>query len=506
MELSALIFPGEYTSTFSPRGIEITAICYKSEQVRPGCLFVCIRGTQYDSHALLRGAQANGAAAALVEEGADHTAPEDLPIFTVPSTRRAMAFAYYRLHGCPAKGMHLFAVTGTNGKTSTAAMLYTILRVCGRRAALIGTVTCSSEQKNYQPCNAQDEKRAMTTPDPDVLYPMLAAMKRDGIDHVVMEASSHALALEKLAPLHFDAAIFTNLSPEHLDFHGSMKKYLAAKATLFSQSDCAILNFDNDYTEELASTIPCRILRCGAVYHEQYNAEEIHMHGTEGISYLYSTPRLRMAVEMQIPGVFTVYNSLLALTCALHIGIPPLQAKAALQSMGGVPGRLEKVILPPEEKFTVFIDYAHTEAALRNLLLTVRGFRRGAERIVLVFGCGGDRDKSKRAPMGRTAEELADAVIVTSDNSRSEEPTVIIHDILKGMRRTEKRRVIVNRQRAITYAIEEARENDIILLVGKGHEDYELTENGCRPFDEKKIVHEALRARKKDKEHHENTP
>ena len=230
------------------------------------------------------------------------------------------------------------------------------------------------------------------------------------------------------------------------------------------------------------------------------------MHGTEGISYLYSTPRLRMAVEMQIPGVFTVYNSLLALTCALRIGISPLQAKAALQSMGGVPGRLEKVILPPEEKFTVFIDYAHTEAALRNLLLTVRGFRRGAERIVLVFGCGGDRDKSKRAPMGRTAEELADAVIVTSDNSRSEEPTVIIHDILKGMRRPEKRRVIVNRQRAITYAIEEARENDIILLVGKGHEDYELTENGCRPFDEKKIVHEALRARKKDKEHHENTP
>lgn len=503
MELSSLLFPGEYTSTYSTRGITVTSVCHRGDRITKGCLFICIRGTRYDSHTLLRSAQLNGAAAALVEDGAAYTAPQDFPIFTVPSTRLAMATVYNRLHHCPANGMHLIAVTGTNGKTSTSTMLYNILQACGRRAALIGTVACRSEEKNYL-LQEQEGTRAMTTPDPDVLYPMLARMKADGIEYVVMEASSHALALEKLAPLHFDVAVFTNLSPEHLDFHGTMKNYLSAKARLFSQCDCGILNFDNEYAEEIARHAPCKLLRCGAVYHEQYNAEEIRMQSADGVSYLYSTPRLKMAISVPIPGSFTVYNSLLALTCALHLGIPPLEAKAALQNMRGVPGRLERLQLPEGANFTVFIDYAHTEAALRNLLTTVRSFRRGGERIVLLFGCGGDRDKSKRAPMGKTAEELADYTIITSDNSRTEEPTAIIHDIIRGMRYPKRRRVIVNRRRAITHAIHTAQANDIILLVGKGHEDYEFSDGERHPFDEKSIVQEAFLTRTDNKEKHEN--
>lgn len=505
MELSALLFPGEYTSTYSTRGIEISTVCYRGSQIKPGCLFICICGTHYDGHALLRTAQAGGAAAALIEEGANPILPPGLPVFVVPSTRRMMAHIYYRLNRCPATGMHLIAVTGTNGKTSTATMIYSILRACQKNAAIIGTVACRYGDKFY-PTVTEESTSAMTTPDPDILYPILAQMKADGVEYVIMEASSHALSLEKLAPLHFDIGIFTNLSPEHLDFHGSMENYLAAKARLFLQCDRAILNCDDEYAERLAKTIPCKVLRCGAVYHEQYNAEEIRSRSADGISYIYATPRLKMPIYVPLPGTFTVYNSLLALTCALQIGIPPLQAKAALQQMAGVPGRLERVPLPPEAGFSVLIDYAHTEAALRSLLQAVRSFRRGEERIVLVFGCGGDRDKSKRAPMGRTAEELADYTILTSDNSRSEEPVTIIHDILKGMRSANRRRVIVDRRRAILYAIHSAKENDIILLVGKGHEEYELSDGTRHPFDEKSIVLEAYQARITEKEQHENTP
>lgn len=504
MELSALLLPDEYKSSFHARDIEITDVCYHGDSITPGCLFICIRGTRYDSHMLLRTAWAGGAAAALVEEGVDYTAPPGMPIFTVPSTRRAMAMIYNRLHRAPANGMHLIAVTGTNGKTSTATMLYHILEACGKQVAIIGTVACRSREKDYAPPTAKTGLRAMTTPDPDVLYPMLADMRADGIEYVIMEASSHALALDKLAPLHFDVGVFTNLSPEHLDFHGTMKNYLAAKARLFSQCDCGILNLDNEYAEEIARTASCRILRCGAVYHEQYNAEEICMQSAEGISYVYSTPRLKMPVSVPIPGSFTVYNSLLALTCALHLGIPPLEAREALQGLHGVPGRLERLPLPDGADFTVLIDYAHTEAALRNLLMTVRGLRRHGERIVLIFGCGGDRDKSKRAPMGKAAEELADYVIITSDNSRTEEPTAIIHDIIRGMRYPDKRHVIVNRKRAITHAIHTAQPNDMILLVGKGHEDYEFSDGERHPFDEKSIVYEAFLTRTGNKEKHEN--
>lgn len=500
MKLSEILLPGEYTSPYSPEDIEIERICYNSEKACRGALFICIRGTRYDSHLLLRAAAQSEIAAAIVEEGVEYNAPAELPVFTVKNTRRTLAFAYDRFYNSPTSGMHMIAVTGTNGKTSTSSMLYTILQRMGKRVSLIGTIACKTEEREYKYPFLESGRSAMTTPDPDVLYPMLAEMKKDGIEYVIMEASSHALALEKLSPIIFDVGIFTNLSPEHLDFHGTMHNYLLAKARLFSQCRYGILNFDDEYAERIARLATCPIMRCGAVYHEEYNAEEIRSEGANGISYVFSTPKERQPIHMQIPGCFTVYNSLLALTAAIHLGIPAADAAAALSKVKGITGRLENVDLPSDNGgFRVFIDYAHTEEALKNLLKTVRGFRRDGERIVLLFGCGGDRDQSKRAPMGRVAEELADHVIVTSDNSRTEDPLRIIHDILQGMRDRRKRTVIVNRRRAITYAIENARKDDIILLVSKGHENYELIDGKRLPFDEKEIVREAF-AQKMKKE------
>ncbi len=505
MKLSALLFSGEYSSVYSPDEIEIQDICYMGDHITPGCLFICIRGTRYDSHLLIKTAAQEKAAAVIVEDGADYIAPADFPVFCVPNARRALAFAYDRFCASPTKDMRLIAVTGTNGKTSTATMVYTILQAANKRVAMIGTVACKSQTQDYKTAFENSTRSTMTTPDPDILYPMLQKMKEDGIEYVVMEASSHALALDKLSPLLFEVGIFTNLSPEHLDFHANMDNYLAAKTRLFSQCKYGILNFDSEYAEKIAKEASCRILRCGAVYHEEYNAEDIRYHGANGISYTLVSPSLRLPVSLPIPGSFTVYNSLLAITCALQLGITEKELATALHAVKGVPGRLEKLTLDPQDaNFTVFIDYAHTEAALRNLLMTVRSFRRGNERIVLLFGCGGDRDKSKRAPMGRVAEEYADYIIVTSDNSRTEEPTKIIHDILQGMKNRAKRSVIVNRRRAIEYAVETAQENDIILLVSKGHETYELVGQKRLAFDERKIVREALLKRKAQKEKHEN--
>lgn len=505
MKLSSLLLPGEYLSSFSADTVEVESVTTSHSSVKQGSLFICLRGTRYDTHSLLSAVQRAGAVAALVEADAEYCAPNGFPIFAVKNTRRAFAYVMSRFCDSPAEGMQLIAVTGTNGKTSTATMLYTVLHAAGFPAAMIGTVSCHSAEKCYSPDSNSEPRRTMTTPDPDILYPMLADMKRDGIRYVIMEASSHALALDKLAPIHFSLGIFTNLSPEHLDFHRTMEDYLAAKAKLFRQCKCGVINFDSEYAEALVRDADCELLKCGVVRREPYGAEDIVLRGAAGVSYTFASPAARMAISLPIPGAFTVSNSLLALTAALCLGVEPRTAKAALSAMEGVPGRMERLPLPADmADFTVFIDYAHTEAALRNLLVTVSGFRRKNERIVLVFGCGGDRDTTKRAPMGRVAEELADRIIVTSDNCRTEDPTVIIHDILQGMRNREKRRVIVNRRRAIEHAVLTAERGDIILLVGKGHEEYELADGGRSPFSERAVVEEALELRRKERRRDEN--
>ncbi len=500
MKLSSLLYEGEYVSEYSPENMEITAIVSDTRGLRPGCLFVCLKGLRFDSHTLLQKIKDGGAAAIVVERGAFTSPLPEIPLFEVKSTRVALSLLYSRFCGDPQKDLCLVGITGTNGKSSTAVMLYRILQKAGIKAGLIGTVECLYDGKRYAIPDGDERGGrllSMTTPDPDILYPILQKMKEEGVTHVIMEVSSHALALEKVYPLTFDVGIFTNLSPEHLDFHSDLDAYLAAKAKLFDRAKIGILNGDDAASARLKKDIPCRAILCGLEKGNDYRADSVSLLGCRGVAYTLSLPEARIRIRVPIAGGFTVYNSMLALAAAKELGISPLAAAEALCGQATVKGRMEKLPLGEFDKqFSVFIDYAHTEEALRSLLTSVRGFCAPSERIVLLFGCGGDRDKSKRPKMGRIAEELADFCIVTSDNSRTEESEDIIKDILSGMRDPDSCTVIKDRKAAIEYAILNAKAGDILLLCGKGHETYEIKKSGISRFDERKIVEAALKKRK----------
>lgn len=484
-------------------GLEIEGISSNSLEVAEGYLFICIKGMKSDGHRYIRDAVKNHALAVLTEEGCDFdfdfNDSQTIIHLTSGNTRRALAFIWNSWYGNPAKDMRLIAVTGTNGKTSLTFMLRAIFGAALVQTGLIGTVVCYSGDTRLD-IRSADGTVNLTTPDPKELYRILSVMRDDGVGTVLLEASSHALALDKLAPLHFSAAVFTNLSPEHLDFHGDMKNYLEAKSKLFSMCDVAIINGDDKYSSDIqraaenggASRI--RLCTTNDARRADYLAANIADLGVDGIEYILSSVCSVFKVNSPIPGRFTIMNTLEAAACALEMGVSPQNVRDALRHMGGIDGRFERVKLCSGAEFSVFIDYAHTPDALENLLLTVRSFRHRGERIVLLFGCGGDRDRGKRAVMGRIASELADFVIVTSDNSRSEEPSDIISDIMVGFDYSRAHAIVIeNRAEAIDYAICNALRHDIILLAGKGHEEYEIDRNGKHPFSEKKIAEEAAR-------------
>ncbi len=497
MRLSELLFHGEYASLHRAEDIEVCSLSSDTSKIECGCLFICVAGERYDPHKMLDFIRRRGAVAVVTQRGAQYDCDAGIPIFEVESTRKMLAFIYSRYYGCAHKKMKMIGITGTNGKTSTSYMLRSILKNAGYKVGLIGTVECLIGDEVFSLPDSDtrgDKLKTMTTPAPEVLYEILSRMADEGVTHVVMEVSSHALELFRVAPIYFEYGIFTNLAPEHLDFHRDMQSYEGAKARLFSQCGVGIFNADSEYTKSIAESAACEKILCGVSGKGEYCAREVRLLGSHGVEYTFVGENLRFNVKCAIPAVFTVYNSLLALACAIHLGVAPSVARDAICRMQSISGRLERIPLDTED-YSVFIDYAHTEEALRNLLSTVRSFRRGGERIVLLFGCGGDRDRSKRAPMGRTAERLADFVIVTTDNPRNEKPRDIIRDILSGMKDINRRRVILDRKRAIEYAIINARKNDIIILSGKGHESYQIDDSGTLPFDERKIVEAAQEKR-----------
>ncbi len=467
---------------------DICAIAYDSRTVVPGCLFVCIRGTKVDGHAYIGEAIRKGAAAVLTQRDADVTQMSGPIFLSADDTRRALARLYDAWYGHPAAGMTLIAVTGTNGKTSVSTMLKAMFDAALIPCGLIGTVQCVCRE---HPLNvpSRNKNANMTTPDPSELYHMLALMRDDGVRVVVMEATSHALALQKLEPLHFAAAIFTNLTPEHLDFHHTMQQYFAAKASLFPEAELAILNVDDPAAKSLLPYCHGKVVRTSAGAHDaDYAASDVSFRGVDGVAYTLRSSRAVMKLSSPIPGVFTVSNTLQAAACALEMGVSARCIRESLNTLTGVAGRMERVRLGVPVDFTVFVDYAHTPDALENLLRTAQGFRSERQRIVLLFGCGGDRDKSKRAAMGSIASRLADMVYVTADNSRSEDPQAIISDIVAGIDKEKPCRVIPDRATAIELAIRSAAPGDIILLAGKGHETYEIDATGRHPFDEKEIA------------------
>jgi UDP-N-acetylmuramoyl-L-alanyl-D-glutamate--2,6-diaminopimelate ligase len=444
--------------------------------VQKGGLFVCIKGEHSDGHDFIDDAFKNGAAAVIIEK--DEKLHYDKNIIKVEDSRTALAYACANYYGRPQDQLNIIAVTGTNGKTSTTYMLKAIYEEAGYKCGLIGTITNS-----------------MTTPMPETLYPMLREFADAGCEYVFMEASSHALALGRLEGIQFKIGIFTNLTQDHMDFHKTVDNYMEAKMRLFKQSKTGLINYDDIYGRkigQLTSDI-CDIKYYSAMSASaDYSAKNIESKGADGIEYEFLTVGKIFRITSKIPGMFTVYNTLAAASAAYCDGISPLVIREAMLKLDGVAGRFERVKL--DKDYAVFIDYAHTPDALENTLKALRDVKRsgGAKwngRLTVLFGCGGDRDPIKRPMMGRIASKYTDFVIVTSDNTRTENPQKIIADILKGIDKELPYTTIENRTEAIKYAIKTANSGDIILLAGKGHENYEIDAEGKHPYNEKEIVY-----------------
>lgn len=504
MLLSEILYPNEYTSACDAQTVAFSRIVVNTAKLEKNCVFVCMKGRRFDSHSMASLAAAVGASAVIADENTRVNLPNEFPLFKVKDTRAILPYLISRSLGNTWQRSRLIAITGTNGKTSTLYLTDAILRHAGFSVGCVGTVDILLNGKPL-PLRRDEEEavKTMTTPDPIVLFPILCRMAEAGADYIIMEASSHALAEKKLLPLCFELGLFTNLSPEHLDFHANMEDYLRAKSLLFPLCRRAILNGDSPYAYEIIRRTGVKSLLVGADPTHDFYTNEVRYNGCNGTDFLLHYSRKTLPLSLSISGSYNVENARLAAAAALSLGIEERHVREALSSFKGIPGRLER-LTAPDLPFTVFIDYAHTEAALKKLLSSVRSFKLPHERIVLLFGCGGERDRTKRAPMGTVAESYADYTVVTSDNPRGENPHTIIRDILRGMPDQKKRRVIVNRERAIRETVLTAKDGDIILLAGKGHETYEITAKGIRPFDERALVKEALAMRKTTKNSQES--
>ncbi len=452
----------------------ITAVTNDSRKVTPGSLFVAVRGFDTDGHRFIEKAVQAGAAAILAEEKGDW----GVPTAVCPDTRRAMAEVAAQFYGRPAEKLKIIGVTGTNGKTTTTYLIKQVLDLLGYKTGLIGT--------NQNIIGDRVEAAARTTPESLDLHKMLAEMVAMGITHVVMEVSSHSLALSRVHGIRFHEAVFTNLTREHLDFHENMENYAACKAKLFSMARHGVINGDDAYAKTIQDMATCPSLTYGIKTENDLAAQNIRLseRGVICSTTLGDTP---YEIRLGIPGMFSVYNALAATAACLGMGIPMDDILKGLVLAKGVKGRAE--VVPVAKPFTVLIDYAHTPDGLENIIRTVRGFAKG--RVITLFGCGGDRDKTKRPLMGKIAAELSDFAVVTSDNPRTEEPGAIIRDIAEGMKaHPDKYAVVENRKEAIRYAMQYAREGDVIILAGKGHETYQILKDETIEFDERILVKE----------------
>ena len=468
--------------------IAVEGICTHTGKLTAGQLFVALRGKHADGHDFLIDAKSRGACAAVIDREFAGNLPTGLPVLRVDSTRAAHARLLDAWYGNPSAHMQFLGVTGTNGKTSVAWMLYGLLRQAQIPCALIGTVCCEG------PCGAlTKDTEGMTTPEPERLYPMLAALHRQGTQIVVMEVTSHALAQQRCAPIHFSLGIFTNITRDHLDYHGSMEAYVDAKKQLLGQCERVLLNVDDERVAALQAQSPCPVLTCSVKQKQaDYRAEAASV-AISGVQYQLTSAKACMRIACRMGGQFALPNSLQAAVAGLLLGLKAQDVRDGMVQVLPVPGRMEQLALPAGVPFSVIIDYAHTPDALENLLAAVRKCKTRAGRVVLVFGCGGDRDQGKRAQMGQIASRMADYFVITADNSRTEALDAILADIVRGVDRRAHYRVLRDRESAIRHVIEHARAGDVILLAGKGHEQYELTENEKRPFDERAIVECAVR-------------
>lgn len=455
---------------------QVTGLTCDSRRVEPGLVFVCIAGTAVDGHKYAKAALEAGAVLVITQR------PLGLPQeVTVDSTRRAWAQLCANWFGNPATKLRLIGITGTNGKTSTTYMLKAILEKAGHKVGLIGTIQNMVGDRVLP--------SGHTTPDPYDLQSMLSLMVKEGCSYAVMEVSSHALDQDRVEGCIFDAAVFTNLTQDHLDYHKTMEAYCEAKKRLFTRARRAIVNADDTWAEKILDGFD------GEVYtfstqsdHAAYTARNVRTRA-DGVDFELVGNGVIGRVRLPIPGYFSVYNALGSAVCALSLGIPFETVLGALAGTCGVKGRAE--VVKTDRDFTVVIDYAHTPDGLENICKTLKSCAEG--RLVVLFGCGGDRDKTKRPKMAAVAAKYADYTIVTSDNPRTEDPSAIIRDILEGLPENCPHTVVENRVEAIGWALRNARAGDTILLAGKGHETYQILKDGVIHLDEREVIADVLK-------------
>ena len=475
MKLRELLNGLTILSSSADLDADIREVRYDSRAVEAGDLFVAITGAETDGHKYIPMAREKGAACVVCQ-----TAPEDgTPYVQVADSRRALAVISANRFDHPADELTMIGVTGTSGKTTSTYLIKSILeQKAGARVGLIGTI------QNMIGDRVLHTER--TTPESYELQKLLREMADAGCSHVVMEASSHALCLDRVYGIRYAVGVYTNLSRDHLDFHHTMEEYCDAKAILFDNCDVGVYNADDPWHERLLQNARCPRRFSYAVHTQaDLTAKNVQLH-PGSVDFDAEADTEWAQVHVDTPALFTVYNALDAMACCWNLGVPLAECADALAKSHGVKGRME-IIPTPGKSYTILNDYSHKPDALENVLQSVKGFAKG--RTVVLFGCGGDRDKTKRPVMGAIAAQLADFVIVTSDNPRTEKPEAIIADILEGMKDTATPYVTIpDRVEAIHYAMDHAQPGDVIILAGKGHEDYQEINHKHYPMDERVIV------------------
>jgi len=472
---------------------EITGIEHDSRKVQQGTLFVCIPGVHVDGHSFIGKAVESGAKAILTARKGV-AVPDGIAVLEVPELQSALDRMVPYFYDYPAESMRVIGITGTNGKTTTSYITRAILRNAGYKVGLIGTIQILIEEEHYPIHN--------TTPDVVILQETLAKMRDAGMDYVVMEVSSHALDQNRVAGIEFDTAVFTNLTQDHLDYHKTMENYKLAKAKLFDavcrpgkkQGKTAVVNIDDAAGQTMLDHAKCDHLTYAIDREADLRAVDVDVRADGARFALEYAGFGKMPLQLHITGIFNVYNVMSAVGAALAEHVAPETIKKTLEAFTAVPGRFE--LVKAGQDFSIIVDYAHTPDGVENVLETARKIAK--RHIIAVFGCGGDRDKTKRPIMGRIAGRLADVVIATSDNPRSENPAVILDEVEKGVEETigsKHHEKIVDRREAIYRAVELAQKDDIVVILGKGHENYQILADKTIHFDDKEEARAAVAAK-----------
>lgn len=477
----------------------VSAITNDSRQAKAGVIFVALGGSRTDGHQFLDNAKAAGALALAIESDRKSglQLPADIPVISVPSTWKAIAELSSALQGYPGRKLRLVGVTGTNGKTTVTHLIEQMLADQNKSVGLIGTLgRKSTKQKSY-------DSTGHTTPMATELQEILAEMRDEGDEFVVLEVSSHALEQHRVDGCDFEVAVLTNITQDHLDYHKTMEQYWQAKALLFRNLDMssgkkrsAVINLDSDYADEFVKACPPGVtLYTYAIHSDKANVRiENPNYSIAGSSFTVITPAGTAEVKLKLGGQFSVYNALAAIASGLALEIPLEACVKSIERVQGIRGRFEVV----SEKPYVIVDYAHTPDGLENVLNAARVVTPEGGRLIAVFGCGGDRDATKRPKMGRIVERLADLLVITSDNPRTEDPQQILTDIISGIQRFDSARMVVDvdRKQAIHTAIDLAKPEDIIVVAGKGHEDYQILGDRTIHFDDREVVQDYVKEKR----------